>query len=76
MLHSVGTQLGGQYYDLEKEMEETKRKQEVLAQLLSQHVNKDLDIIKTDIQRNFYQTSQEALDYGIIDNIITQKDLK
>jgi len=37
---------------------------------------KDLDIIKTDIQRNFYQTSQEALEYGIIDNIITEKDGK
>ena len=76
MLHSVGTQLGGQYYDLEKEMEETRRKQEILAQLLSKHVKKDLDIIKTDIQRNFYQTSQEALEYGIIDNIITEKDGK
>ena len=76
MLHSVGTQLGGQYYDLEKEMDETRRKQEILAQILSKHVNQKLDVIKTDIQRNFYQTSQEALDYGIIDNIITQKDDK
>ena len=30
MLHSVGTRLDGQYFDLEKEMEETKRKQEIL----------------------------------------------
>ena len=57
-------------------MDETRRKQEILAQILSKHVNQELDIIKTDIQRNFYQTSQEALDYGIVDNIITQKDDK
>ena len=76
MLHSVGTQLGGQFYDLEKEMDETRRKQEILAQLLSKHVKRDVDTIKLDIQRNFYQTSEEALDYGIIDNIIIQKDVK
>ena len=75
MLHSVGTQLGGQYYDLEKEMEETKRKQEILAKILSEHINKDIEEIKNDIQRNFYQTSNEALDYGIIDNIIAQKEV-
>ena len=76
MLHSVGTQFGGQYHDLEKEMEETKRKQDIIAEILAKHVNKNVDQIKSDIQRNFYQTSKEALDYGIIDNIITEKAVR
>lgn len=76
MLHSVGTQFGGQYHDLEKEMEETKRKQDIIAEILAKHVNKNVDQIKSDIQRNFYQTSKEALDYGIVDNIITEKVVK
>ena len=73
MLHSVGTELGGQFHDLEKEMEETKRKQGILATILSKHVKKDLNQINSDIARNFYQTAEEALQYGIIDNIITKK---
>ncbi|MEE2701706.1 MAG: ATP-dependent Clp protease proteolytic subunit [Thermodesulfobacteriota bacterium] len=73
MLHSVGTELGGQFHDLEKEMEETKRKQGILATILSKHVKKDLNQINSDIARNFYQTAEEALEYGIIDNIITKK---
>ena len=74
MLHSVGTELEGQFYDLEKEMEETKRKQQILAEILGKHVNKGLDQINSDIQRNFYQTAEEALRYGIIDNIISKKE--
>ena len=73
MLHSVGTELGGQFHDLEKEMEETKRKQGILATILSKHVKKDLNQINSDITRNFYQTAEEALQYGIIDTIITKK---
>ena len=74
MLHSVGTRLDGQYFDLEKEMEETKRKQEILSKILSKHLNKDQAEISSDLQRNFYQTAEEALKYGIIDNIITKKE--
>ena len=76
MLHSVGTQLGGQYHDLEKEMEETKRKQGVISEILSKHLKKDIDQITTDIQRNFYQTAEEALKYGLIDTIISNKEDK
>ena len=76
MLHSVGTQLGGQYHDLEKEMEETKRKQGVISEILSKHLKKDIDQITADIQRNFYQTAENALKYGLIDTIISNKEDK
>ena len=76
MLHSVGTQLGGQYHDLEKEMEETKRKQGVISEILSKHLKKNIDQITADIQRNFYQTADEALKYGLIDTIIISKEDK
>ena len=76
MLHSVGTQLGGQYHDLEKEMEETKRKQGVISEILSKHLKKNIDQITADIQRNFYQTAEEALKYGLIDTIISNKEDK
>lgn len=76
MLHSVGTQLGGQYHDLEKEMEETKRKQGVISEILSKHLKKDIDQITADIERNFYQTAEEALKYGLIDTIICNKEDK
>ena len=76
MLHSVGTQLGGQYHDLEKEMEETKRKQGVISEILSKHLKKNIDQITADIQRNFYQTADEALKYGLIDTIIINKEDK
>ena len=55
-------------------MDETKRKQQMLAEILEKHVKKDLGQINSDIQRNFYQTAQEALQYGIIDNIIFKKE--
>ena len=45
MLHSVGTQLGGQFPDIEKEMQETIRKQKVISEILSKHLSKDIEII-------------------------------
>lgn len=74
MLHSVGTQLGGQFPDIEKEMQETIRKQKVISEILSKHLSKDIEIITQDIQRNFYQTAEEALSYGLIDQIISKKE--
>ena len=76
MLHSVGTQLGGQYHDLEKEMEETKRKQLIDIRNFIKTSQKEIDQITADIQRNFYQTAEEALKYGLIDTIISNKEDK
>ena len=45
-----------------------------ISENLSKHLSKDIEIITQDIQRNFYQTAEEALSYGLIDQIISKKE--
>lgn len=42
-----------------------------LNKLLSQHTKKTLKQVEKDTERDYYMTAEEALDYGIIDKIIT-----
>ena len=42
-----------------------------LNQILSEKTNKKLSEIEKDTDRDYYMNSQEALEYGIIDKIIT-----
>ena len=48
----------------------------MISEILSKHLKKKIDQITADIQRNFYQTAEEALKYGLIDTIISNKEDK
>jgi ATP-dependent Clp protease protease subunit len=46
-------------------------------EILSQHTGQPVSKIEQDTQRDFFMSPQEALEYGIIDKIITsQKTMK
>ena len=42
--------------------------------ILSKNTGKDLDIINSDTERDYYMDSNESLKYGIIDKIIKKKE--
>ena len=54
-----------------KEIEKTKTE---LYSIISEHTHRPIEQIIADGDRDFWMTSQEALDYGMIDNILTKKD--
>ena len=43
-------------------------------ELLAQHTGRDIQQIETDTERDRYLTPEEAKDYGIVDEILTQRD--
>ncbi len=50
----------------------------IMAQLLhleSEDPEKDIDQITLDTDRDFWMTAQEALEYGIVDEVLTQREL-
>jgi ATP-dependent Clp protease protease subunit len=65
---SGGTQ--GQSADIEIYAREILRMRDSLYQIISKHTGKDVEQIKSDADRDNYMTSQEALEYGIIDRIL------
>lgn len=65
-----GTQ--GQSTDIEIYTREMLRIRDTLYEIIAKHTNKDLDKIRKDADRDFYMSAEEALEYGIIDKILTK----
>jgi ATP-dependent Clp protease protease subunit len=62
--------LSGQATDIDIQAREILRMREITNELLAKHTAQDLAKIERDVERDFIMTSQQARDYGIIDEII------
>lgn len=67
----IGGGLGGQCTDIKIHSDHLVRTRELLNKLLSENTGRSLEEIERDTERDHYMTAQEALDYGIVDRIIT-----
>ena len=62
--------LSGQATDIDIHAREILRMREITNQLLSKHTGQKLDKVEKDVERDFIMNSQQAKEYGIIDDII------
>lgn len=76
MLHQVSSGAYGNIQDMKISMAETEKYNKILFGLLGQYTNKDAEQVLEDSARDMWLTADEALAYGIIDNIITNKKAK
>lgn len=70
MLHQVSSGAQGNIQDMEINMVQSKKYNEELFRLLGQYTDKDPEEVKKDATRDFWLDSEEALAYGIIDEVI------
>jgi ATP-dependent Clp protease, protease subunit len=70
MMHQPlgGTQ--GQAADIEIYTKEMLRTRDMLYNIIAHHSGKDYETIKKDADRDNYMTSQQALDYGLVDRVL------
>lgn len=66
--------VGGQVSDIEIRAKELIRTKRILNELLAKHTGKDLETIARDTDRDNFMNAEEAVSYGIIDEILTKKD--
>jgi len=63
----------GQASDIEIVAKEILRLKKVLMDILAKHTGQPYDKVVADSDRDYYMTSEMALEYGIIDRILTHK---
>jgi len=65
-------QVGGQATDIEIHARDLIATRRTLAGIYEQTTGKPVEQVLKDIERDYYMTAQEALDYGIVDQIFSK----
>jgi ATP-dependent Clp protease protease subunit len=73
LLHQVAGGAQGQAADIEITARQIIKIKEKLNQILVKHTGQKFDKVVTDTDRDFYLTSEEAKEYGLIDEVIGAK---
>ncbi len=73
LIHQPYTEGGGQASDIEIQAREILRMREWLEETLAQHSNVDVEQVRKDIERDKILTAAEAVEYGIVDQVITSR---
>jgi ATP-dependent Clp protease protease subunit len=73
MLHQSSGRAGGNIQDARVSFKEWEKINDTLFDLLGEYCGKTAEQVKLDATRDLWLDSQEALDYGIIDEIVKTK---
>jgi ATP-dependent Clp protease protease subunit len=73
MIHQPLGGFQGQATDFEIHAKEILKAREKLNNILSKHTGKSLDIIQTDTERDNFKSADEARDYGLIDEVLHER---
>ena len=63
----------GQSSDIEIQAREIMRMRELLEQMLANHSGRDVELVRKDIERDKILTAREAVDYGLIDEVVSTR---
>ncbi len=75
MIHQPVGGIGGQASDIAIHAQEMIKVRGELNTILARHTKHKVDKVKSDTDRNFFMSAGEALDYGIIDEIIKPTEI-
>lgn len=75
MIHQplISGGLGGQASDIEIHARELLKLKDKLNQLLAEHTGQSLEQIERDTDRDNFMSAQQAMEYGLIDKVITSR---
>jgi ATP-dependent Clp protease, protease subunit len=73
MLHQPHGGAEGQSADIEIQAKEITRYRKLLEQLVSEHTGQPLEQVTKDTDRDFILTAEQAVAYGVVDEVITSR---
>jgi len=73
LIHQVSSGFQGQATDIEIQAREVISIKRRLEEIIAQHSEQPLDRVSKDMERDYFMTSEEAKEYGIIDTVIAHR---
>ena len=73
LIHQPSSGVSGQQTDIQIVADETKWIREHLNELLSSYTGQPVEKINQDTERDNYMRAQEAMEYGLVDKVITSR---
>ena len=75
LLHQPWGSGGGQASDIEIQAREILRMRDLLNEILARHTGQEIEKIQRDTDRDFVLSADEAKEYGIIDEVISNREI-
>ncbi len=76
MIHQPLGGVQGQATDIDIQAREILKVKETIHRILSDHTGQSVDTIRKDTERDFFMSSEDALKYGIIDKVISEREMQ
>jgi len=76
MIHQPLGGAQGQATDIDIHAREILKIRDTLNKILAKHSGQDIEKIRVDTERDFFMTTEEAKEYGIIDKVITTREIQ
>jgi ATP-dependent Clp protease protease subunit len=73
MIHQPWGGIQGSATDIRIQAEEILNMKKRINEILSRHTGKPQEVVEKDSDRDYYMSSEEAKDYGLIDNILVKR---
>ena len=73
LIHQVSGGIQGQATDIEIQAREVIGLKRLMEEIMSTHTGQPIDKVQKDMDRDYYMTSAEAREYGIIDRVIEHR---
>jgi ATP-dependent Clp protease protease subunit len=76
LLHQPHGGAQGQAVDIEIQAKEITRYRKLLEELIAEHTGQPLDKVSKDTDRDYILPAEEAVEYGVVDEVITSRKIR
>jgi ATP-dependent Clp protease protease subunit len=76
LLHQPHGGAQGQAVDIEIQAKEITRYRKLLEELIAEHTGQPLEKVSKDTDRDYILTADEAVEYGVVDEVITSRKIR
>jgi ATP-dependent Clp protease, protease subunit len=73
LIHQLWGGFEGQASDIEIQAREAIALKRRLEEILAQHTGQTLEKVSKDMERDYFMTAAEALEYGLIDRVLARR---